>query len=314
MSYTRAVPSQPTVCAWHTRAMPPSTRVAFQLVDVFADVPFAGNQLCAVLDPPDGLATDAMLTVAREIGFSETTFVTAVRAGGYDVRIFTPDAELPFAGHPTLGTAFALAAADRVSPSVIQTSAAGEVSVEVDVGANLATMQQLPPVFGPEVTDRAGMALAAGLEADDLATDLPVCSGSTGLAHLMVPLRDEVTLRRAERNDRGCAEVCRATATESLYLFAVRGDGDVMARMFDRSASIGEDPATGSAAGPLGAYLSMHGLAGMPGSVTVAQGEMVQRSSFLRAHVEPDGTSWSIRLGGGVHIVGEGSFQLPSGR
>ena len=89
--------------------------------------------------------------------------------------------------------------------------------------------------------------------------------------------------------------VC-STGSESLYLFTVRGEGDVMARMFDRWTTIGEDPATGSAAGPLGAYLATHGLAGMPGSVTVAQGEMVDRSSILHAQAEPEGDSWSIRV------------------
>jgi trans-2,3-dihydro-3-hydroxyanthranilate isomerase len=83
-----------------------------------------------------------------------------------------------------------------------------------------------------------------------------------------------------------------------------------MARMFDRSASIGEDPATGSAAGPLAAYLADHGLAGMPGSVTIAQGELVRRPSFLWATAEPDGDTWSIHVSGGVRIVGEGSFSL----
>ena len=83
-----------------------------------------------------------------------------------------------------------------------------------------------------------------------------------------------------------------------------------MARMFDRGANIGEDPATGSAAGPLGAYLAMHGLAGLPGSVVVAQGEMVGRPSFLHVDVHPQGDTFSLRVGGGVRIVGEGTFRL----
>ncbi len=93
-------------------------------------------------------------TLAREIAFSETTFVTGVRDGGYDVRIFTPDAELPFAGHPTLGTAFTLASEGRVGPHVVQTSAAGDVPVEVDLAAGSAWMEQLPPSFGDEIDDR----------------------------------------------------------------------------------------------------------------------------------------------------------------
>ena len=226
--------------------------VAFRLVDVFTEVPFAGNQLCVVPEPPAGLDAATMATLAHEIGFSETTFVTGVRDGGYDVRIFTPDAELPFAGHPTLGTAFTMVSEDRVGANLIQTSAAGDVPVDVDLDAGTAWMQQLPPVFGNEVLDRDAVARAAGLELADLVEGLPILPGSTGLVHLMVPLRDEAALRRARRDDAGCQSVCAAAEAESLYLFAVRGEGDVMARMFDRGSKIGEDPATGSAVGPLG--------------------------------------------------------------
>jgi trans-2,3-dihydro-3-hydroxyanthranilate isomerase len=251
-----------------------------------------------------------MLTLAREIAFPETTFVTRVRDGGYDVRIFTPDAELPFAGHPTLGTAFTLASEGRVGLHVVQTSAAGDVPVDVDLAAGSAWMEQLPPSFGNELEDRAVVARAAGLAPEDLVDGLPVVVGTTGLPHLMVGVRDEATLRRARRDDAGCGDVCAAAQAESLYLFAVRGPGDVMARMFDRGANIGEDPATGSAAGPLGAYLATHALAALPGTVVVAQGEMVGRPSFLHVEVRPNGDSFSVRVGGGVRIVGDGTFRL----
>jgi trans-2,3-dihydro-3-hydroxyanthranilate isomerase len=284
--------------------------VAFRMLDVFTETQFAGNQLCVVPEPPDGLDSVTMSVLANEIGFSETTFVTAIRPAGYDVRIFTPDAELPFAGHPTLGTAFTLASEGRVSPDVVQTSAAGDVDVEVDVAARFAWMRQLPPVLGDPFEDRAAVAGAAGLEPDDLTDGLPIVSGSTGLPHLMVPVGDEDAVRRAVRDDAGCAAICAATATESLYLFTVRGEGDVMARMFDRGANIGEDPATGSAAGPLGAYLFRNGLAGMPGRVVVAQGEMIGRPSFLHVDVRGESDQLDVRVGGGVRIVGEGSFRV----
>jgi trans-2,3-dihydro-3-hydroxyanthranilate isomerase len=308
LSYTRVVPAQPSNSAVRDSLL--RMRVPFRLLDVFAETRFAGNQLCVVAEPPLGLDEATMLTVTREIGFSETTFVTAVREDGYDVRIFTPAGELRFAGHPTLGTAFTLVSMGAVPSSVVQTSAAGDVPVEVDLAANRAVMTQLPPEFGEPFVDRAAVAEATRLSVADLVDDLPVVSASTGIAHAMVPVRDEAALRRAERDGRRCPAVCRALGTESLYLFAVRGDGDVVARMFDVSNAIGEDPATGSAAGPLGAYLARHELAGMPGSVTVAQGEMVDRPSSLDVAAAPDGASWSIRVGGGVWIVGEGSFDL----
>jgi trans-2,3-dihydro-3-hydroxyanthranilate isomerase len=285
-------------------------RVPFRLLDVFTEVPFAGNQLCVVPETPDGLDADTMLTLAREIGFSETTFVTAVRDGGYDVRIFTPEEELPFAGHPTLGTAFALAAEGRVSETVVQTCAAGDIEVEIDLAGGSGRMHQLAVHAGRPVDDRGAVASGAGLRTEDLVADLPIVSVSTGIAHLMVPVRDEETLRRAERHDEACRTACVRADAESLYLFTIRGDGDVMARMFDRWSSIGEDPATGSAAGPLGAYLSRHGAAGMPGRMTIYQGELVERPSYLHVETQPSDGSWTVLVGGGVRIVGEGAFEI----
>ncbi|MFN8234387.1 MAG: PhzF family phenazine biosynthesis protein [Actinomycetota bacterium] len=126
---------------------------------------------------------------------------------------------------------------------------------------------------------------------------------STGLPHLMVPVRDEATLRRAARDDRACATVCEATDAESLYLFVVRGPGDVMARMFDRSSRIGEDPATASAAGPLGAYLAEHGLAGLPGRVA-GPGRATGRPSRIEVEELDEGPTRSVSVGGGIRSVG----------
>src|SRR5436305_1221588 len=98
--------------------------------------------------------------------------------------------------------------------------------------------------------------------------------------------------------------------TESLYLFAIRGDGDLRARMFDKGTTIGEDPATGSAAGPLGVYLALHGVMATPGSVVVAQGEQVGRPSFLRVHVDRDADRWVLDVAGGVRPWGDGAFEI----
>ena len=283
--------------------------VSFRLVDVFTDVPFAGNQLCVVPEAPEDLDTDAMQTLAQEIGFSETTFVTEASPAGYRMRIFTPAQELPFAGHPTLGTAFTLVNEGMVEPSCIQTTEAGDVPVDVDTDACFAWMTQLPPAFKDAFEDRELLARAAGLELDDLHPELPAQVVWTGLAPLLVPIRDEAALRRAERSERICKEVAQRARGECLYLFAIRDEGDVMARMFDPYFGIGEDPATGGAAGPLGAYLAARSIGGMPGRVVIAQGEMVGRPSFLHVDARPDGDSWIVRVGGGVRIVGEGVFR-----
>jgi trans-2,3-dihydro-3-hydroxyanthranilate isomerase len=284
-------------------------RVPFRLVDVFAEAPFEGNQLCVVAEPLEGLDGGTMQRLALEIGFSETTFVTAVRRDGYDVRIFTPDAELPFAGHPTIGTAFVLANQGSIATEAIQRCGAGDIPVHVDLAAGRASMRQLPPVFGPELKDRAAVAAAAGLSAADLVDDLPIVAVSTGIAHLMVPVVSEEALRRATRRaETGVVTV--ESEAESLYLFVVRGGGDVMARMFDRGESIGEDPATGSAAGPLGAYLSEQGLAGMPGRLVISQGELTGRPSHLVVDVSRGGKAWTVDVEGGVFPMAEGVFEI----
>lgn len=285
--------------------------VGFRLVDAFTETPFEGNQLCVVPETPDGLTTERMAMLALEINFSETTFVTESGPAGYRVRIFTPDAELPFAGHPTIGTAYTLASEGRTSSTTIQTTSIGDVPVEVDLDRGFAWMTQPPPEIGPAFDDRSLVAEASGLQPDDLADDHPMQVISTGLAPLLVPVRDEATLRRAERHEPAVKRATEASGGECLYLFAIRGDGDVMARMFDASFGVGEDPATGSAAGPLGVYLASRGLAGLPGDAVVAQGELVGRPSFLHLDVRPDGDPWTVRVGGGVRIVGEGVFRVP---
>jgi trans-2,3-dihydro-3-hydroxyanthranilate isomerase len=284
--------------------------VGFRLVDAFTETPFEGNRLCVVPETPEGFSTEQMQMLALETNFSETTFVVEARPDGYRMRIFTPDAELPFAGHPTIGTAYTLASEGRTSAHTVQTTPFGDVPVEVDLEKGFAWMTQHQPTFGEEFGDRQVVAEAVGLGPDDLHPELAMQVISTGLAPLLVPIRNEAALRRAERYEPGCRRATAASASECLYLFAIRGDGDVMARMFDATFGVGEDPATGSAAGPLGVYLASRGLAGMPGCAVIAQGEMVGRPSFLHLDVRRDADSWNVRVGGGVRIVGQGVFRL----
>jgi trans-2,3-dihydro-3-hydroxyanthranilate isomerase len=283
-------------------------RVPFRLLDVFCIGPFTGNQLCVVPDAAS-LETPTMQALAREIGFSETTFVTSIDADGYGVRIFTPGQELPFAGHPTLGTAFLLAAEGRVGGQMTQRCAAGALRVEVDPDAGRGRMRQFPGALSPSFDDRAGVAAAAGLIEADLHPGRPVQTATTGLAHTIVPLRDPSAVRRAELHAGAVREVVGRTLGESLYLFAEDGEA-ILARMFDPDPAIGEDPATGSAAGPLAVYLSEHGIAGMPGSVSVRQGEQVGRPSLLDVDVARQDDVWIAWVGGGVRLVGEGEFRL----
>lgn len=282
--------------------------VPFRIVDVFTPRPLAGNQLCVVPEPVS-FDEERMQAVANEIGFSETTFVTEAGGDRYAMRIFTPDDEIPFAGHPTVGTAFVLVSEGRVRSPATQVVAAGEIPVEVDVAAGTAWMTQLPPRFGPEFEDRELVARAAGLEPDDLHSELPMQVVSTGLPPLLVPVRDLAALRRARVDQPLVARACERSGGEELYLFAVH-DGGVTARFFGPTPGIVEDPATGSAAGPLAAYLAERGIGGLPGSATIHQGEQVGRPSELHVEVARTGGTWRVRVGGGVHVVGEGTFHL----
>jgi trans-2,3-dihydro-3-hydroxyanthranilate isomerase len=295
----------------------PGVNVPFRLVDVFTPRPLAGNQLCVVPEP--GQLDDAeMQAIAKEIGFSETTFVTEAAGDRYAMRIFTPGQELPFAGHPTLGTAFVLVSEGRVSTPATQAIAAGEIPVEVDVASGTAWMTQLPAEFGPIFPDRDMIASAIGLTTADLHPGRPVQTVSTGLPTTIVPIWELEMLRRATRNEHLVGEAVAASGGQDLYLFANTAEG-VTARMFDSEFGIGEDPATGSAAGPLGAYLAEYGGLGKTWSVTIHQGEQLGRPSELHIEVDREGGlwpgdrssgAWRVRVGGGVHIVGRGEFEL----
>ncbi|HET7870494.1 MAG TPA: PhzF family phenazine biosynthesis protein [Actinomycetota bacterium] len=287
---------------------PPGTEVPFRLVDVFCERALTGNQLCVVPEP-GSLDEATMQSLAREIGFSETTFVTAYDDDRYSMRIFTPGAELPFAGHPTLGTAFVMVAEGRVRSPLTQVVTAGEFPVEVDIDPGFATMHQLPPTFGPKIDDLDEVAAGGGLTPADLHPDLPPQLVSTGLPHLLVPVRDEPTLRGATRNDDALRALWKRYGPDCIYLFALTDQG-ATARLFDAGLGIGEDPATGSAAGPLGAYLAARGVGGMPGKLAIRQGDQVGRPSVLHVEVEPEGDSWSVRVSGGVAMVGAGSFRI----
>ena len=207
-----------------------------------------------------------MQAIAKEIGFSETTFVTSSGGDRYAMRIFTPGKELPFAGHPTLGTAFVMVSEGRVTTPAIQSVAAGEIPGRGRRGVELGVDATAPAGVRAEFADRELIARAIGLTAEDLHPDLPIRTVSTGLPPTIVPVRDLETLRRASGPE-ALGEAVAASEAEELYLFALTDEG-VTARMFEIGFGAGgEDPATGSAAGPLGAYLAEYGLAGMPGTV-----------------------------------------------
>jgi trans-2,3-dihydro-3-hydroxyanthranilate isomerase len=277
-------------------------------LDVFTATPLTGNQLAVVHDA-DGLDEATMLAFARETRLSETTFVQRPTQPGADYRnrIFTMLGEITFAGHPSLGTAVAVARArgEKRARYVQQTTAGLQpVEVELDGERAHAAMLQEPPVFGREPAPADVMA-AAGLAAADARPRLAPQVVSTGEPQLIAPVRDGAALRRAAPSRLTLQALLEALGALVLYLVDVDVDaGRADARgFFLDPAGITEDPATGSAAGPLLAYL--HARTGMT-ALTVHQGAEIGRPSRIDCAWEDD----RPRVSGEVVVIADGGVLL----
>jgi trans-2,3-dihydro-3-hydroxyanthranilate isomerase len=277
-------------------------------LDVFAERPLAGNGL-AVVDDGDGISEETMLAVARETRLSETTFVQTASADGADYRnrIWDPHEELPFAGHPSLGTAVAVARWRGLErASFVQETGAGLQPVEVEKreGSWGAAMLQNEPEFGAELEAESVMS-AVGLRASDAHPELPPQIVSTGMPNLMAPVAGHEALSRALPDYSTIHELVEPYGSIVIYLAWCEPDrGTARARSFTRTVEMGEDPATGSAAGPLGAYLQQR--TGCE-RLAIRQGEEMGRPSALEVEMV-DGRP---RVGGGVIPLIDGKIDLP---
>jgi trans-2,3-dihydro-3-hydroxyanthranilate isomerase len=277
-------------------------------LDVFAERPLAGNGL-AVVDDADGVSDETMLALAREMGLSETTFVQSAGVDGADYRnrIWDPHEELPFAGHPSLGTAVAVARWRGLDEaSFVQETIAGLQPIEVrrENGGWRASMLQNEAEFGPEL-DRDAVMTAVGLRPGDGHPELPPQIVSTGMRHLMAPVAEHEALSRALPDYSTIHELSEPHGSMVIYLAWLDPDGEtVRARSFTRTAEMGEDPATGSAAGPLCAYLQQR--FGTE-RLSIRQGEEMGRPSLLEVEMA-DGRA---RVSGGVVPVIDGEVSLP---
>jgi trans-2,3-dihydro-3-hydroxyanthranilate isomerase len=276
----------------------------YVLVDVFTDVPLEGNALAVFTDARE-IPEDQLQRLARELNLSETVFVYPAQADGHvRIRIFTPAAEIPFAGHPTLGSAFVLAGPLQLQEIRLET-AAGTVPVRLErEGPRIVfgwMSQPLPTIrpFGEE-----GEVLAAlGVER----SELPVELYDNGIQHLYValPSEDEVA---ALRPDLGA--LSRFDAVLGFNVFAGSG-ARWKTRMFAPGGGVPEDPATGSAAGPLALHLARHGRIAFGDEIQIAQGAEIGRPSTLHARVE--GTAEqveSVEVGGSAVVVARGEFRI----
>lgn len=281
--------------------------------DVFTDRPFEGNQL-AVFPDARGLSAAQMQTLTREMNFSESTFVLPAEAPGTDVRmrIFTPGQELPMAGHPTIGTTFALADEGVIAADCARFVfglGVGPTPVELTWhGGRLAFawMDQRPPETRRPVSSDADIARAAGLDPAAITrTGLPIEEVSCGVAFMLVPVDTRAAVDAAEPDSAAMRRLGSAFPgghVGVLVFSPERVEAGITAyvRMFAPAQGVAEDPATGSAAGPLGCYFVTHGIAGANGAEMVnLQGVKMGRPSRLHVRIaEANGLITRVQVGG----------------
>jgi trans-2,3-dihydro-3-hydroxyanthranilate isomerase len=294
-----------------------TTELEYHVVDVFTDRPYAGNPLAVVLDADD-LPSEAMQALAREFHLSETAFPVAAthdeRARGvaYRLRIFTPEVELPFAGHPSVGTAWLLASLGRVpAGDLVQVCAAGDRSLHVSTDGGGARLTSDDLVAG-ELQDPEPALAAVGLGVADLAGGVRVCSA--GLAFTVLPVRADA-LGRCQPNVTLLRSFAfPASDTAGVYVTAwAAGSSTARTRMFAGDIGVPEDPATGSAALALAPWLVAEGAATSGLDYEVVQGVELGRPSTMSCRVEVvDGRAARAHVGGGVARVAHGHVVVPS--
>ena len=278
----------------------------FYIVDVFAEKKYAGNQLAVVRHAGD-LDPAEMLAITREMNYSETTFIISdeTRDGGYDVRIFTPEEEVPFAGHPTLGTAFIIQNEILQQPGekVILNLQVGKIPVTFRYSEHQPDelwMRQVKPAFGPTYK-HGDIAASLGLREEDLDDRYPAQEVSTGLPFAIVPLKSLDALKR-----------CRPREYKDILVFCpetYRTGNDLSVRVFTSFFGIPEDPATGSANGCLAGYLVKYSYChGAEVNLRVEQGYEIHRPSLLLLHARERGGEIEINVGGQVFMVARGEL------
>ena len=303
--------------------------MTFYILDVFAEKKYAGNQL-AVFRNPAGISSREMQQIARETNFSETTFILSdkphppgpesptpdPRSPGFDVRIFTPNEEVPFAGHPTLGTAWLIQQEVIARPveSVTLNLKVGQISVAftyADGKPDVLWMQQKEPSFGP-VFERARIARVLSIDQTDIDSRLPIQEVSTGLPFIIVPLLRLAAVKKARIDRDRYFELVKTTQAKGILLFCPEPydkENDLNARMFADWYGVPEDPATGSANGCLAAWLTKYRYFGTSTiNIRVEQGCEINRPSLLLLRTETFRRVIQVHVGGRVRLVARGEF------
>jgi trans-2,3-dihydro-3-hydroxyanthranilate isomerase len=285
----------------------------FFITDVFSAEKYAGNQLATFLDC-EGISDEEMQLIAREMNFSETTFILSrePRDGGYDVRIFTPAAEVDFAGHPTLGTAYLIRRhLTDGSPSKITLNLkVGPIPVEFQEG--LLWMQQIEPVFG-DAPDAGFMAEVLSLQPAQIDNRFPIMGVSTGLPFTIVPLRDQEALQAARVNPDLYRQFLKQAWAKGLVVFCPEGYEKAQSlgvRVFVDYLGVPEDPATGSGNGCLAGYLVRQRYFGAAEiDIHTGQGYEIGRPSELCLRAAEQAGKIRISVGGRVIQVAQGIWE-----
>ncbi len=302
-------------------------QLQYRIVDVFTDRMFGGNPLAVFLDAR-GLADTEMQSLAKEMNLSESTFIFPADdpANDFKVRIFTPGRELPMAGHPTIGTSFVLAREglaprDREELILRLEEKVGVIPVRMQFenGApKMIWMTQPLPTFSEPILDPTLAAEMLNLDERDVDAELPIQIVSCGVPYPIIPVRSLSAMRRLQfRTDVARRELAQFGPTEALvFTREVENPGSsVHSRMFAPEFGILEDPATGSAAGPLGAYLVKHQVisANPTALILNEQGIEMGRPSFLHVRITTAGTEITeVQVGGAAVFVGAGEISLPA--
>lgn len=293
------------------------TKRKFYIVDVFAERKYEGNQLAVVRDAA-GLSGEQMQLITREMNYSETTFILGEepREGGYDVRIFTPAAEVPFAGHPTLGTAFVIQREIMKEPveTVVLNLKVGQIPVTSGPGGkeeDILWMRQIEPVFGM-VFDASDIARVLTIDKDDIDEGFPIQEVSTGMFFIIVPLKNLAAVKRARVAKDQYFELVEKTQAKVILIFSpetYNQDKDLNVRVFCDYVGIPEDPATGSGNGCLAGYLAKHRYFGDDKiDIRVEQGYEISRPSLLYLRAENKQGKIDVSVGGKVVMVAKGQL------
>lgn len=290
---------------------------SFYTVDVFVEEKYAGNQLAVFTDARD-ISDTEMQQIAREINYSETTFILAQekRNGGYDVRIFTPEEELPFAGHPTLGTAYVIQREIITEPveTIILNLKVGQIPVTLSYSGDqidILWMKQNAPTFD-RVFDTGPIAQILNLDKSDIDDRFPTQEVSTGLPFIIIPLKTLGALKRAKVARDKYFELIKDTAAKGLFIFCPQTynrQNDLSVRAFLDYYGVPEDPACGSGAGCLAGYLVKYRYFGKDRiDVRVEEGYEIGRPSLLFLKAEDKEGKIDVSVGGKVIMIARGEF------